>query len=100
MHFRNPRRSIPSWLWSYKISSVFLSVIASLLSNLCWWPHHLHVLPAKRRKARAYRERGQARAVCERVHGGRHCREGFYSLSRYFIQNIFSTFIHPGGNKI
>src|SRR5580704_4744494 len=35
IHFKNPRRSIPSWLWSYKISSFFLPLIASLLLNLC-----------------------------------------------------------------
>src|SRR6267378_5460788 len=90
MHFRNPRRSIPSWLWSYKISSFFLSVIGSLLSNLRCWPHPLHVLPAKRRKARAYRERGASpRHVCERVHGGRHRRPGFYSPGGTFFSVFF-----------
>src|SRR5579859_6756830 len=32
MHFKNPRRSMPSWLWSCRISSFGLSAIAS-----SWW---------------------------------------------------------------
>src|SRR5579863_10002440 len=36
MHLRNPRRSMPSWLWSIKSSSVFFLVIAVLSRALEW----------------------------------------------------------------
>src|SRR6266852_9204773 len=38
MHLRNPRRSIPSWLWSYKSSSFFFSYILFICSSFFHQP--------------------------------------------------------------
>src|SRR6266851_2271732 len=38
MHFRNPRRSTPSWLWSCRSSSFFISDILALLTYYDFYP--------------------------------------------------------------
>src|SRR5713226_7880295 len=38
MHFRNPRRSTPSWLWSCRSSSFFFSDIPALLIYYGFYP--------------------------------------------------------------
>src|SRR5882724_6719949 len=70
MHFRNPRRSTPSWLWSIKSSSCFLSLMVLLVSaGYDGWPlaHRLHF--GRPRHQRVYSRRSEE--SCERFHGTR-----------------------------
>src|SRR5580658_477863 len=57
MHFRKPRRSIPSWLWSCKISSFLFCDICRLLGRSQPAPERRNFLTAQRLKV--------ARACCE-----------------------------------
>src|SRR5260370_32664516 len=73
MHFKNPRRSIPSWLWSCRISSFFFPGI--IFSSVCFFlfvPSTLSRLgiiltPISREERRGLRVARDARAAMGRA---------------------------------
>src|SRR5580704_4760287 len=89
IHFKNPRRSIPSWLWSYKISSFFLPLIASLLLNLCLSLQSLSRSARQRKDGAGLQRKGVKPAPCVNVFiGVDPARPGFIPegvFSSYFF---------------
>jgi hypothetical protein len=78
-----------------------LSVIVSLLSNLCSWPHPLHVLPIGGQNGAGLQRKGVKPAPCVNVFiGVDPVGPGFIPLGVFSFLIFFFTFNRPGGNKI